>query len=151
MARPRIDDALLKHPRRIRRSPVVGPVLEGVPTPSSVEINRWKPLVAACTRLIILNNRLDNVEKKAKIRLWLPTRWSITSELPPCRCAGNNKLTTINAELPLLWLYQHRLCSHNPSMLYAELREFNSRVRKLEIDKMILGVYDGCFEIDIGE
>lgn len=150
MSRPKLPDEQLKHKRRVRDSPVSASQLD-IKEPSATEKAKWKPLIDACTRLIILNNRVDNVAKKAKIRLWLPSRWSITSNLPPCRCEGANKLMTINAELPLLWLYIHRLAKYSPTMLYKGRQKYSSGLtalvnETLDLEKEFL--YDGCFEID---
>lgn len=143
MARPlkKLED--LKNPRRFRRSPVNGAVLD-VPKPSKATIKKWQPLIEAAISACLSNeDRADNIGKRVQLRMTFPGDWKEPTGWPPCRVIERSSeriVLQVNAELILLWAYQYRLADRSPAMLYkARMRYLGNLTR---IENSLLSEYD---------
>lgn len=134
MARPKLPDSQLKHPRCIRKSTTTGKQLD-IPEPSKKEKKRWEPVVAYAMSCVVQNDRKDNIAPKTKMFVKFakgtkpPKGWP-RSVVKTINDDGSTTYS-YNAEQILLWAWERKLAKYNPSMLYARLRRFNSDLRNL--------------------
>ena len=120
MARPKLDDSLLKHPRRIRKSPLRSSATT-IPKPSKAEKKKWQVLANACIAAVLANDRTDNLGIKTKVTIFFAKKAKKPVGWPIGRIVernGNGVAIAYNAELLLVFLYEHGLTPYTPTMLY---------------------------------
>lgn len=134
MGRPCKPIEELKNPRRIRKSPVTATILD-VPNPTKAQLAMWAPIVEEAMIAVLSNeDRNDNLAKKVKMRMKIPLKWKYPEGFPRGRIVektDTHKVVEINAELILVWLYEHKLAKYSPTMLYKERQGFLNRMTRL--------------------
>lgn len=124
MARPLLDDSLLKHPRRIRKSPLRSSATT-IPKPSKAEIKRWQKLVNVCVAAVLANDRTDNLGIKNKVTISFAKKAKKHIGFPIGRIVERTERGVVieyNAELLLVFLYERGLTPYTPTQLYAAKR-----------------------------
>lgn len=134
MSRPLLDESLLKHKRRIRRSPTNGTQLD-IQTPSKRELAKWAPLVLACMKAVLATDRLDNILPKEKVQVvfsdYLKQRPSFFPAGRAIKREGKAVTMEYASDLLLLVLWQNKLADYNPSMLHAAKRGLLTEYEKI--------------------
>lgn len=119
MARPRLPENQLLHPRKLRKSTTKGQRLD-VPTPSQRTLKKWKPIVDMCVAAVATNEslHLQPIKNKVRLKFWK----NPPKGFPKSRIVDEVDgwlVCEYNAEILLLWMWERKLADLCPNDIYT--------------------------------